>query len=104
MNNNGSQGTLQLSFDGKPQYKLFPLHDGRLVIDIRQPQKITGLPINLNNGLIKSGQKSRAPDARHQRIVLELADKTSFRDSADNSGLTITLTGKTVIAPAGGCC
>ncbi|MBC4010741.1 N-acetylmuramoyl-L-alanine amidase [Morganella morganii] len=95
VNNNGSQGTLQLSFDGKPQYKLFPLHDPeRLVIDIRQPQKITGLPINLNNGLIKVVRESRAPDAQHQRIVLELADKNSFRDSADNNGLTITLTGK----------
>ena len=95
VNNNGSQGTLQLSFDGKPQYKLFPLHDPeRLVIDIRQPQKITGLPINLNNGLIKVVRESRAPDAQHQRIVLELADKNSFRDSADNSGLTITLTGR----------
>lgn len=95
VNNNGSQGSLQLSFDGKPQYKLFPLHDPeRLVIDIRQPQKITGLPINLNNGLIKVVRESRAPDAQHQRIVLELADKNSFRDSADNSGLTITLTGK----------
>lgn len=95
VSNNGSQGTLQLSFDGKPQYKLFPLHDPeRLVIDIRQPQKITGLPINLNNGLIKVVRESRAPDAQHQRIVLELADKNSFRDSADNSGLTITLTGK----------
>lgn len=95
VNNNGSQGTLQLSFDGKPQYKLFPLHDPeRLVIDIRQPQKITGLPINLNNGLIKVVRESRAPDAQHQRIVLELAEKNSFRDSADNSGLTITLTGK----------
>ena len=95
VNNNGSQGTLQLSFDGKPQYKRFPLHDPeRLVIDIRQPQKITGLPINLNNGLIKVVRESRAPDAQHQRIVLELADKNSFRDSADNSGLTITLTGK----------
>lgn len=95
VNNNGSQGTLQLSFDGKPQYKLFPLHDPeRLVIDIRQPQKITGLPINLNNGLIKVVRESRAPDAQHQRIVLELADKNSFRDAADNSGLTITLTDK----------
>lgn len=95
VNNSGSQGTLQLSFDGKPQYKLFPLHDPeRLVIDIRQPQKITGLPINLNNGLIKVVRESRAPDAQHQRIVLELADKNSFRDAADNSGLTITLTGK----------
>lgn len=95
VNNNGSQGILQLSFDGKPQYKLFPLHDPeRLVIDIRQPQKITGLPINLNNGLIKVVRESRAPDAQHQRIVLELADKNSFRDSADNNGLTITLTGK----------
>ncbi|HHE4650307.1 TPA: N-acetylmuramoyl-L-alanine amidase [Morganella morganii] len=95
VNNNGSQGTLQLSFDGKPQYKLFPLHDPeRLVIDIRQPQKITGLPINLNNGLIKVVRESRAPDAQHQRIVLELADKNSFRDAADNSGLTITLAGK----------
>lgn len=95
VNNNGSQGILQFSFDGKPQYKLFPLHDPeRLVIDIRQPQKITGLPINLNNGLIKVVRESRAPDAQHQRIVLELADKNSFRDSADNSGLTITLTGK----------
>ena len=61
VNNNGSQGTLQLSFDGKPQYKLFPLHDPeRLVIDIRQPQKITGLPINLNNGLIKVVRESCA--------------------------------------------
>lgn len=95
VSNNGSQGTLQLSFDGKPQYKLFPLHDPeRLVIDIRQPQKITGLPINLNNGLIKVVRESRAPDAQHQRVVLELADKNSFRDAADNSGLTITLTGK----------
>ncbi len=95
VNNNGSQGTLQLSFDGKPQYKLFPLHDPeRLVIDIRQLQKITGLPINLNNGLIKVVRESRAPDAQHQRIVLELADKNSFRDAADNNGLTITLTGK----------
>lgn len=95
VSNNGSQGTLQLSFDGKPQYKLFPLHDPeRLVIDIRQPQKITGLPINLNNGLIKVVRESRAPDAQHQRIVLELADKNSFRDAADSSGLTITLTGK----------
>ncbi|MBW5408549.1 N-acetylmuramoyl-L-alanine amidase [Morganella morganii] len=95
VSNNGPQGTLQLSFDGKPQYKLFPLHDPeRLVIDIRQPQKITGLPVNLNNGLIKVVRESRAPDAQHQRIVLELAEKSSFRDSADNGGLTITLTGK----------
>ncbi|EJD6036871.1 N-acetylmuramoyl-L-alanine amidase [Morganella morganii] len=95
VSNNGSQGTLQLSFDGKPQYKLFPLHDPeRLVIDIRQPQKITGLPINLDNGLINVVRESRAPDAQHQRIVLELAEKSTFRDSADSGGLTITLTGK----------
>ncbi|MEG0279285.1 MAG: N-acetylmuramoyl-L-alanine amidase [Morganella sp. (in: enterobacteria)] len=97
--NDGSQGTLSLDFDAKPDYKLFPLHDPeRLVIDIRQSQKITGLPMKLNNGLIKVVRESKAPDAQHQRIVLELAEKNSVRDAVVNksgqSQLIITLTGK----------
>ncbi|GAA0340397.1 N-acetylmuramoyl-L-alanine amidase [Morganella psychrotolerans] len=97
--NDGSQGTLLLDFDAKPDYKLFPLHDPeRLVIDIRQSQKITGLPMKLNNGLIKVVRESKAPDAQHQRIVLELAEKNSVRDAVVNKGgqpqLVITLTGK----------
>ena len=97
--NDGSQGTLSLDFDAKPDYKLFPLHDPeRLVIDIRQSQKITGLPMKLNNGLIKVVRESKAPDAQHQRIVLELAEKNSVRDAVVNKGgqsqLIITLTGK----------
>lgn len=97
--NDGSQGTLSLDFDAKPDYKLFPLHDPeRLVIDLRQSQKITGLPMKLNNGLIKVVRESKAPDAQHQRIVLELAEKNSVRDAVVNKGgqsqLVITLTGK----------
>lgn len=97
--NDGAQGTLSLDFDAKPDYKLFPLHDPeRLVIDIRQSQKITGLPMKLNNGLIKVVRESKAPDAQHQRIVLELAEKNSVRDAVVNKGgqsqLIITLTGK----------
>ncbi|OBU02296.1 N-acetylmuramoyl-L-alanine amidase [Morganella psychrotolerans] len=97
--NDGAQGTLSLDFDAKPDYKVFPLHDPeRLVIDIRQSQKITGLPMKLNNGLIKVVRESKAPDAQHQRIVLELAEKNSVRDAVVNKGgqsqLIITLTGK----------
>ncbi|WP_413492718.1 N-acetylmuramoyl-L-alanine amidase [Morganella psychrotolerans] len=97
--NDGAQGTLLLDFNAKPDYKLFPLHDPeRLVIDIRQSQKITGLPMTLSNGLIKVVRESKAPDAQHQRIVLELAEKNSVRDAVVNKGgqpqLVITLTGK----------
>lgn len=80
VSDSATEAKLTLSFvNGKPDYNSFFLQSPeRLVIDIRQTNKITGLPMKLKSGLIQVVRESKAPDAQHQRIVLELAQKSQF--------------------------
>ncbi|MBD2811333.1 N-acetylmuramoyl-L-alanine amidase AmiB [Xenorhabdus sp. Vera] len=85
--NSPSEATVTLKFSGgNPDYRFFPLYSPeRLVVDIRQTSKITGLPMRLSGqNLVKLVRSSQPPDAHHQRLVLELADKSASTSVVKN--------------------
>lgn len=98
--NNISQTTLTFLFrDGKPSYKFFSLKNpDRLVIDLKQNEKITGLPMSLStNRLVHKIRTSQSQSTQYQRIVLELDGPVAVTESLlNNSGeykLVLTLKG-----------
>lgn len=98
--NNISQTTLTFLFrDGKPSYKFFSLKNpDRLVIDLKQNAKITGLPASLStNRLVHKIRTSQSQSTQYQRIVLELDGTVAVTESLLNSSgeykLVLTLKG-----------
>ncbi|OKP04613.1 N-acetylmuramoyl-L-alanine amidase [Xenorhabdus eapokensis] len=88
--NDPSEAVVTLEFTGgHPDYRFFPLHSPeRLVVDIRQPSKIIGLPMRLSGqNLVKLVRSSQAPDANHQRVVLELAHKATATSTVKTSAV-----------------
>ncbi|PHM74880.1 N-acetylmuramoyl-L-alanine amidase AmiB [Xenorhabdus kozodoii] len=87
--NSASEAVVTLEFTGgHPDYRFFSLHSPeRLVVDIRQPSKMIGLPMRLSGqDLVKLVRSSQPADAHHQRIVLELAHKAIATPTVKNSG------------------
>jgi N-acetylmuramoyl-L-alanine amidase len=77
VNDNLSEAKVTLHFAaGNPEYRFFPLHEPeRLVIDFRQSDQVTGLPMKfINNNLVKGVRTSQPPNSQYQRIVIELAN------------------------------
>lgn len=77
VSNGSTQSTITISFDGKPDYAFFPLHNPeRVVIDVKQSGVMKGLPLNFNGqNLVKRVRSSNAQDAQSQRLVFELTQK-----------------------------
>lgn len=77
VNDNLSEAKVTFHFSGgSPEYRFFLLHQPeRLVIDFRQSNQITRLPMKfINNNLVKGIRISRPPISQYQRIVIELAN------------------------------
>src|SRR5471030_3440022 len=79
--NGSTQSTITITFDGKPDYAFFPLHNPeRVVIDVKQSGVMKGLPLNFNGqNLVTRVRSSNAQDAQSQRLVFELTDRKSTR-------------------------
>ncbi|WP_439647104.1 N-acetylmuramoyl-L-alanine amidase [Arsenophonus endosymbiont of Aleurodicus floccissimus] len=77
VNDNLSEAKVTLHFaGGNPEYRFFPLHEfERLVVDFRQSDQVSGLPMKfINNNLLKGIRTSHPPNSQYQRIVIELAN------------------------------
>ncbi|QLK87900.1 AMIN domain-containing protein [Arsenophonus endosymbiont of Aphis craccivora] len=77
VNDNLSEAKVTLHFaGGNPEYRFFPLHEPeRLVVDFRQSDQVSGLPMKfINNNLVKGIRTSQPPNSQYQRIVIELAN------------------------------
>lgn len=77
VNDNLSEAKVTLHFaGGNPEYRFFPLHEPeRLVVDFRQSDQVSGLPIKfINNNLVKGLRTSQPPNSQYQRIVIDLAN------------------------------
>lgn len=77
VNDNLSEAKVTLHFAGdNPEYRFFPLHEPeRLVVDFRQSDQVSGLPMKfINNNLVKGIRTSQPPNSQYQRIVIELAN------------------------------
>lgn len=77
VNDNLSEAKVTLHFaGGSPEYRFFPLHEPeRLVVDFRQSDQVTGLPMKfINHNLVKGVRTSQPPNSQYQRIVIELAN------------------------------
>ncbi|WP_323840216.1 N-acetylmuramoyl-L-alanine amidase AmiB [Photorhabdus africana] len=83
---NESKVTMVFS-GGRPNYSFFPLHSPeRLVVDIHQPEKIIGLPMNLlGQDLVRKIRSSQAPDRQKKRIVFELNNKVKVNSIVQQS-------------------
>ncbi|MDC9596967.1 N-acetylmuramoyl-L-alanine amidase AmiB [Xenorhabdus anantnagensis] len=89
VSNGPSETVVTLEFvGGYPDYRFFPLHSPeRVVVDIRQASKISGLPMRLSDrNLVKLVRSSQSPDAHHQRLVLELAHKATTTSTVKHVG------------------
>ncbi|SFN34351.1 N-acetylmuramoyl-L-alanine amidase [Xenorhabdus japonica] len=89
VNSGPSKTIVTLEFvGGYPDYRFFPLHSPeRVVVDIRQASKISGLPMRLSDqNLVKLVRSSQSPDAHHQRVVLELAHKATTISTVKHVG------------------
>jgi len=77
VSNGATQSTITITFDGKPDYAFFPLHNPeRVVIDVKQSGVMKGLPLNFNGqNLVTRVRSSNAQDAQSQRLVFELTQK-----------------------------
>src|SRR5471030_3090085 len=77
VSNGSTQSTITITFDGKPDYAFFPLHNPeRIVIDVKQSGVMKGLPLNFNGqNLVTRVRSSNAQDAQSQRLVFELTQK-----------------------------
>src|SRR5471032_3301156 len=66
VSNGSTQSTITITFDGKPDYAFFPLHNPeRVVIDVKQSGVMKGLPLNFNGqNLVKRVRASNAQDAQ----------------------------------------
>lgn len=77
VNDNLAEAKVTLHFaGGNPEYRFFPLHEPeRLVVDFRQSDQVSGLPMKfINNNLVKGIRTSQPPNSQYQRIVIELAN------------------------------
>ncbi len=100
VSNGAQQSTVTLSFDGKPAYAFFPLHNPeRVVIDVNQSGVISGLPLEFSGqNLVKRIRTSTPKEAQSIRLVVELTGKTRTRTTTQQNGalssVVFTLSGQ----------
>lgn len=101
VSNGSSQSIITITFDGKPDYAFFPLHNPeRVVIDVKQSGVMKGLPLNFNGqNLVKRVRSSNAQDAQSQRLVFELTQKVKTNAVTQDNSVVFTMNAAAV-APA----
>lgn len=95
------EATVAVSFNGPPAYAFFPLHGPeRVVLDVNQSGKVSGLPLNFSGqNLVKRIRSSAPKDAQSVRLVFELTQRAKTRAVTRQNGnvytvvFTITATG-----------
>jgi len=94
VSNGATQSTITITFDGKPDYAFFPLHNPeRVVIDVKQSGVMKGLPLNFNGqNLVKRVRSSNAQDAQSQRLVFELTQKVRTNAGTQQNQVVFTMT------------
>ncbi|KAA8728388.1 N-acetylmuramoyl-L-alanine amidase AmiB [Ewingella americana] len=94
VSNGATQSTITITFDGKPDYAFFPLHNPeRVVIDVKQSGVMKGLPLNFNGqNLVKRVRSSNAQDAQSQRLVFELTQKVRTNAVTQQNQVVFTMT------------
>ena len=94
VSNGSTQSTITITFDGKPDYAFFPLHNPeRVVIDVKQSGVMKGLPLNFNGqNLVKRVRSSNAQDAQSQRLVFELTQKVRTNAVTQQNQVVFTMT------------
>lgn len=99
--NGSTQSIITITFDGKPDYAFFPLHNPeRVVIDVKQSGIMKGLPLNFNGqNLVKRVRSSNAQDAQSQRLVFELTQKVKTNAVTQDNSVVFTMNAAAV-APA----
>lgn len=93
VSNGATQSTITITFDGKPDYAFFPLHNPeRVVIDIKQSGIMKGLPLNFNGqNLVNRVRSSNAQDAHSQRLVFELTQKVKTNSVVQGNSVVFTM-------------
>ncbi len=93
VSNGATQSTITITFDGKPDYAFFPLHNPeRIVIDIKQSGVMKGLPLNFNGqNLVNRVRSSNAQDAHSQRLVFELTQKVKTNSLVQGNSVVFTM-------------
>ncbi|GAB2952083.1 N-acetylmuramoyl-L-alanine amidase AmiB [Hafnia psychrotolerans] len=93
VSNGATQSIITITFDGKPDYAFFPLHNPeRVVIDIKQSGVIKGLPLNFNGqNLVNRVRSSNAQDAHSQRLVFELTQKVKTNAVVQGNSVVFTM-------------
>ncbi len=93
VSNGATQSTITITFDGKPDYAFFPLHNPeRIVIDIKQSGVMKGLPLNFNGqNLVNRVRSSNAHDAHSQRLVFELTQKVKTNSLVQGNSVVFTM-------------
>lgn len=93
VSNGSTQSTITITFDGKPDYAFFPLHNPeRVVIDVKQSGVMKGLPLNFNGqNLVKRVRSSNAQDAQSQRLVFELTQKVRTNALTQQNQVVFTM-------------
>ncbi|MGV8924092.1 MAG: N-acetylmuramoyl-L-alanine amidase AmiB [Ewingella sp.] len=93
VSNGSTQSTITITFDGKPDYAFFPLHNPeRVVIDVKQSGVMKGLPLNFNGqNLVKRVRSSNAQDAQSQRLVFELTQKVKTNSVIEGNNVVFTM-------------
>jgi len=93
VSNGSTQSTITITFDGKPDYAFFSLHNPeRVVIDVKQSGVMKGLPLNFNGqNLVKRVRSSNAQDAQSQRLVFELTQKVKTNAVTQGNSVVFTM-------------
>lgn len=105
--NTKQEATVVVSFTGPPEYTFASLRQPeRVVIDVKQSGKVSGLPLNFSGqNLLKSVRSSQAKTAGSVRLVLDLTQRAKTRAVVRNNGntyavvFTITAENNTVTRP-----
>lgn len=100
VDNGGSQATVTLHFNGKPDYSWFPLHKpDRVVMDINQAGTIKGLPLNFSGeNIVKRIRTSKPVNSKSFRLVFEVTQPvktvTRLATQGNDYQVIFTLRGK----------
>lgn len=102
VSNGSTQSTITITFDGKPDYAFFSLHNPeRVVIDVKQSGVMKGLPLNFNGqNLVKRVRSSNAQDAQSQRLVFELTQKVKTNAVTQDNNVVFTMNAAAAARPS----
>ncbi|MCP1064651.1 N-acetylmuramoyl-L-alanine amidase AmiB [Serratia symbiotica] len=97
------EATVLVSFNGPPSYTFFSLHGPeRVVLDVSQKGKVSGLPLNFSGqNLVRSIRSSAPKDNQSVRLVFDLTQRAKIRVAErQNGGVHILVF--TLVAEGGG--